>query len=109
MTATIIRSPYPEVTIPEVSLPEFVFADAASRATKPALIIKGGLIADVFAAATDLDWRPPHTGSLCGDLTELNREIQDSLTEEPSIALALIAVSFRSEDAARALRLTAGF
>jgi acyl-CoA synthetase (AMP-forming)/AMP-acid ligase II len=38
MTATIIHSPYPEVTIPEVSLPEFVLADAASRATKPALI-----------------------------------------------------------------------
>jgi acyl-CoA synthetase (AMP-forming)/AMP-acid ligase II len=38
MTSTIIRSPYPKVTIPEVSLPEFVFADAASRAAKPALI-----------------------------------------------------------------------
>jgi acyl-CoA synthetase (AMP-forming)/AMP-acid ligase II len=38
MTSTIIRSPYPEVTIPEVSLPEFVFADAAKRAAKPALI-----------------------------------------------------------------------
>jgi len=38
MTATIIRSPYPDVTIPEVSLPEFVFADAARRAAKPALI-----------------------------------------------------------------------
>jgi acyl-CoA synthetase (AMP-forming)/AMP-acid ligase II len=38
MTATIIRSPYPEVTIPEVSLPDFVFADAASRAARPALI-----------------------------------------------------------------------
>ena len=38
MTATIIRSAYPEVTIPEVSLPDFVFADAASRAAKPALI-----------------------------------------------------------------------
>ncbi|WP_245551293.1 TetR-like C-terminal domain-containing protein [Nocardia paucivorans] len=58
----------------------------------------------MFAAATDLDWHPPDTGSLHGDLTELNREIQDSLTEEPSIALALIAVSFRSKDAARALR-----
>lgn len=58
----------------------------------------------MFAAATDLDWHPPDTGSPRGDLTELNREIQDSLTEEPSIALALIAVSFRSEDAARALR-----
>jgi acyl-CoA synthetase (AMP-forming)/AMP-acid ligase II len=38
MSATIIRSPYPEVTIPEVSLPELVFAAAAGRATKPALI-----------------------------------------------------------------------
>jgi acyl-CoA synthetase (AMP-forming)/AMP-acid ligase II len=38
MTATIIRSPYPEVAVPEVSLPEFVFADAARRAAKPALI-----------------------------------------------------------------------
>jgi acyl-CoA synthetase (AMP-forming)/AMP-acid ligase II len=38
MTATIIRSPYPNVTIPEVSLPALVFADAARWATKPALI-----------------------------------------------------------------------
>ena len=38
MTSTIIRSPYPDVTIPDLSLPEFVFADAASRADKPALI-----------------------------------------------------------------------
>ncbi|PXX70879.1 TetR family transcriptional regulator [Nocardia tenerifensis] len=64
----------------------------------------GGLIADVFAAASDLDWHPPDTGALRGDLTALNREIQDSLTEKSSIAMALIAVSFRSEDAARALR-----
>jgi acyl-CoA synthetase (AMP-forming)/AMP-acid ligase II len=34
MTSTIIRSPYPDVTIPNTSLPAFVFADAA----KPALI-----------------------------------------------------------------------
>jgi acyl-CoA synthetase (AMP-forming)/AMP-acid ligase II len=38
MTSTIIRSPYPEVTIPEVSLPEFVFADSARWPAKPALI-----------------------------------------------------------------------
>jgi acyl-CoA synthetase (AMP-forming)/AMP-acid ligase II len=38
MTATIIRSPYSEVTIPDLSLPAFVFADAAGRAAKPALI-----------------------------------------------------------------------
>jgi acyl-CoA synthetase (AMP-forming)/AMP-acid ligase II len=38
MPSTIIRSPYPEVTIPEVSLPALVFADAAKHAAKPALI-----------------------------------------------------------------------
>lgn len=64
----------------------------------------GGLLTDVFAAASDQDWHPGDTGSLHGDLAVLNREIQDSLTEQPSIAAALIAVSFRSEEAARALR-----
>ena len=38
MTSTIIRSPYPDVTIPNISLPDFVFADAAKHAAKPALI-----------------------------------------------------------------------
>jgi acyl-CoA synthetase (AMP-forming)/AMP-acid ligase II len=38
MPSTIIRSPYLDVTIPEVSLPAFVFADAAKHAAKPALI-----------------------------------------------------------------------
>jgi acyl-coenzyme A synthetase/AMP-(fatty) acid ligase len=38
MTSTIIRSPYPEVTIPDLPLPAFVFADAAKHAAKPALI-----------------------------------------------------------------------
>jgi acyl-CoA synthetase (AMP-forming)/AMP-acid ligase II len=38
MTSTIARSPYPDVTIPDVSLPALVLADAASRAAKPALI-----------------------------------------------------------------------
>ncbi|WP_280334717.1 TetR/AcrR family transcriptional regulator [Nocardia wallacei] len=64
----------------------------------------GGLIADIFTAAADLDWQPADTGSLRGDLAALNTEIQDSLLEQPSIAAALIAVSFRSEEAARALR-----
>lgn len=63
-----------------------------------------GLITDVFAAASDLDWHPRDTGTLHGDLTALNQEIQDSLTEESSIAEALIAVSFRSAAAADALR-----
>lgn len=64
----------------------------------------GGLLADVFDATTADDWDPVDTGSLRGDLATLNREIQDSLTEPRSIATALIAVSFRSEEAARALR-----
>ncbi|MGW0183256.1 TetR/AcrR family transcriptional regulator [Nocardia sp. NPDC003345] len=64
----------------------------------------GGLITDVLAAAADIDWHPRDTGSLRGDLAALNHEIQDSLTEQPSIAAALIAVSFRSEEAARSLR-----
>jgi acyl-CoA synthetase (AMP-forming)/AMP-acid ligase II len=38
MTSTIIRSPYPDVAIPDLSLPAFVFADAATHAAKPALI-----------------------------------------------------------------------
>ncbi|GGL06534.1 TetR/AcrR family transcriptional regulator [Nocardia jinanensis] len=64
----------------------------------------GGLLTDIFAAAADIDWHPRDTGCLHGDLAALNQEIQDSLTEEPSIAAALIAVSFRSDEAARALR-----
>lgn len=64
----------------------------------------GGLLSDVFAAAAGIDWHPRDTGSLRDDLAALNQEIQDSLTAEPSIAAALIAVSFRSEEAARALR-----
>ncbi|MFI8854004.1 TetR/AcrR family transcriptional regulator [Streptomyces sp. NPDC053499] len=64
----------------------------------------GGLLADVLDAAGDDDWRPADTGSLEGDLRALNDEVQQALTEEPSLALALIAASFRSEEAARALR-----
>ncbi|WP_405162815.1 TetR/AcrR family transcriptional regulator [Nocardia sp. NBC_01499] len=64
----------------------------------------GGLLTDVFAAASDMAWHPRDTGSLRGDLAALNEEIQDSMAEESSIAVALIAVSFRSDEAARALR-----
>ncbi|MFI1459303.1 TetR/AcrR family transcriptional regulator [Nocardia carnea] len=64
----------------------------------------GGLIADLFAAAADIDWHPRDTGSLRGDLAALNAEIQESFTEKPSIAAALVAVSFRSDEAARALQ-----
>ncbi|WP_432110020.1 TetR/AcrR family transcriptional regulator [Streptomyces sp. AA1529] len=64
----------------------------------------GGLLADALDAAGDDGWSPPDTGSLEGDLRALNGEVQEALTEEPSVALAMIAASFRSEEAARSLR-----
>ncbi|MDT0269061.1 TetR/AcrR family transcriptional regulator [Streptomyces sp. DSM 44915] len=62
----------------------------------------GGLLADLIDAAGEIDWQPPDTGSLRGDLTALNREIQESLVVRPSFAIALMAASFHSEQAARA-------
>lgn len=62
----------------------------------------GGLLADVLDAAGDDDWRPPDTGSLEGDLTALNQEIQTAMVAEPPIMAALIAASFRSGKAAEA-------
>lgn len=62
----------------------------------------GGLLADVLDAASDDDWRPPDTGSLEGDLTALNQEIQTAMAAQPPIMAALIAASFRSEKAAEA-------
>jgi acyl-CoA synthetase (AMP-forming)/AMP-acid ligase II len=38
MASTIVHSPYPDVDVPDVSLPAFVLADAAQRAGKPALV-----------------------------------------------------------------------
>ncbi|WP_231957031.1 MULTISPECIES: TetR-like C-terminal domain-containing protein [unclassified Actinoplanes] len=64
----------------------------------------GGLLADTVDAARELPWEPPDTGSLLGDLTAINREVVAALTARPSIAQALIAASFRSPAAARALR-----
>lgn len=62
----------------------------------------GGLLVDVIDAAGEIDWQPPDTGSLRGDLAALNQEIQESLVVEPSFAVALMAASFHSEQAARA-------
>jgi AcrR family transcriptional regulator len=64
----------------------------------------GGLLADSLDAAREQPWQPPDTGSLRHDLIEINRQIVAALTEEPSITRALIAASFRSPAAARALR-----
>ncbi|GAA2071203.1 TetR/AcrR family transcriptional regulator [Actinomadura alba] len=65
----------------------------------------GGLLADVLAEATGDDWSPPDTGSLEGDLVAVNREVHAALTGDPPITTALIAASFRSEQAGEALRL----
>ncbi|MGW7089657.1 TetR/AcrR family transcriptional regulator [Streptomyces sp. NPDC054871] len=62
----------------------------------------GGLLVDVIEDAGEIDWQPPDTGSLRGDLTALNQEIQESLVVRPSFAVALMAASFHSEQAARA-------
>nr|WP_256923640.1 TetR-like C-terminal domain-containing protein [Streptomyces sp. 13-12-16] len=62
----------------------------------------GGPLVDVIDAAGEIDWQPPDTGSLRGDLTVLNQEIQESLVVQPSFAVALMAASFHSERAARA-------
>jgi len=62
----------------------------------------GGLLVDVITAAGEVDWQPPDTGSLRGDLAALNQEIQQSLVVQPSLAVALMAASFHSEQAARA-------
>jgi AcrR family transcriptional regulator len=64
----------------------------------------GGLLADVLNAGMGDDWEPADTGTLYGDLAALNHDIQTALSEQPSVTAALIAASFRSEQAARALR-----
>lgn len=63
----------------------------------------GGLLADVLHEASVDAWRPPDTGSLEGDLTAVNQEVQAALTGDP-VTVALIAASFRSTQAATALR-----
>ncbi|MER7965178.1 TetR/AcrR family transcriptional regulator [Streptomyces ardesiacus] len=63
----------------------------------------GGLLADVLDVAGGDDWRPPDTGTLEGDLVAVNAEVEAALSAEAVIA-ALIAASFRSQEAAGALR-----
>ncbi|WP_261676191.1 TetR/AcrR family transcriptional regulator [Streptomyces lusitanus] len=63
----------------------------------------GGLLAGVLDAAGDDGWQPPDTGTLEGDLAAVNVEVEVGLTGEP-VTAALIAASFRSTQAAEALR-----
>ncbi|MFG1818970.1 TetR/AcrR family transcriptional regulator [Kribbella sp. NPDC049174] len=62
-----------------------------------------GLLVDLLQAGLDDSWEPADTGSLEGDLVELNREVHIALTERPSITQAVIAASFRTPEAAEAL------
>ncbi|MFB6577874.1 TetR/AcrR family transcriptional regulator [Streptomyces sp. NPDC056402] len=64
----------------------------------------GGLLADLLDAAADNAWEPADTGTLEGDLTALNEEILAGVAADPPLTTALIAASFRSAQAARALR-----
>lgn len=62
------------------------------------------LVADLVELGAGIDWTPPDTGSLRGDLVELNRQVFAGLTTEPALDAAVIAASFRSPEAASALR-----
>jgi AcrR family transcriptional regulator len=62
-----------------------------------------GLLVDLLAMGADDAWIPTDTGSLEGDLVELNREIHASLTIQPSLTAAVIAASFQTAGAATAL------
>jgi AcrR family transcriptional regulator len=63
-----------------------------------------GLLIDLLAVGADDSWTPADTGSLEGDLVELNREVHASLSVQPSLTVALIAASFRTGETAAALR-----
>ena len=62
-----------------------------------------GLLVDLLEAGADDAWEPADTGSLDGDLIEVNREVYAALTARPSVTQAVIAASFRTAEAADAL------
>lgn len=98
--AELAERDYDEITLDAVAARAGVHRATVYRRWRDV----GGLLADVFEAAGDDDWQPRDTGSLRGDLAALNHESQAALTERPSVVAALIAASFRSEEAARSVR-----
>jgi AcrR family transcriptional regulator len=62
-----------------------------------------GLLVDLLRAGVDDTWEPADTGTLEGDLINLNREVYGALTASPSITQAVIAASFRTPEAGEAL------
>ncbi|MFD3513466.1 TetR/AcrR family transcriptional regulator [Streptomyces sp. NPDC058657] len=96
----LVERDYDEITLDAVAARAGVHRATVYRRWRNV----GGLLADVFEAAGDDAWQPQDTGSLEGDLAALNHESQAALTERPSVVAALIAASFRSEEAARSVR-----
>ncbi|GAB3464227.1 TetR/AcrR family transcriptional regulator [Actinophytocola sediminis] len=64
------------------------------------------LIVDALDLAGDDKWRPPDTGSFAGDCRALAEEVVRSFADqaEGAAATAIVAASFQSTRAARALR-----
>ncbi|HWS31920.1 MAG TPA: TetR/AcrR family transcriptional regulator [Actinoplanes sp.] len=100
VTDLLIENGYEALTIDAVATRSGVHRTTVYRRWRD----PGGLLADVLAAARDQPWEPPDTGTLIGDLTEINQQVVTALTTVPSITQALIAASFRSPAAADALR-----
>ncbi|QIQ04147.1 TetR/AcrR family transcriptional regulator [Streptomyces liangshanensis] len=100
VVAQLMEHGYDELTVDAVAARAGVHRTTVYRRWRDV----GGLLADVLDAAGDDTWGPRDTGSLEGDLAALNDEVQAALTAEPPITLALIAASFRSDEAAQALK-----
>ncbi|MGA5299307.1 TetR/AcrR family transcriptional regulator [Nucisporomicrobium flavum] len=100
VTSLLLEEGYEALTVDAVAARSGVHRTTVYRRWRDT----GSLLADSLDAAREQTWEPPDTGTLLGDLTGINRQIVAALTEDPSITRALIAASFRSPAAARALR-----
>ncbi|MEU3838554.1 TetR/AcrR family transcriptional regulator [Streptomyces sp. NPDC028635] len=96
----LVERGYDELTVDAVAARAGVHRTTVYRRWRDV----GGLLADVLDAAGDEEWRPADTGTLEGDLAAVNAEVETALAADPPVTAALIAASFRSEEAARALR-----
>jgi AcrR family transcriptional regulator len=100
VAALLLDGGYEALTVDSVAARSGVHRTTVYRRWRDA----GRLLADTLDAARDQPWEPPDTGSLTGDLTEINHQVVQALTGQPSLTRALIAASFRSSAAADALQ-----
>lgn len=100
VAALLVDGGYDAVTVDAVAARAGVHRTTVYRRWRD----PGGLLADLLDAAREQAWEPPDTGTLTGDLTEINRQVVAALTGTPPLTAALIAASFRSPAAAHALR-----